>query len=128
MEKPGLVVRSKCWLKNLLNLKKPEREPSRHLTLEKLEFIAAAVGIDRDTGSPKATGAGDIPIHRILNILHLDHEEIARREPRTYQDLIRTCLECAHSKDCSRGFKRMRSVETWPSYCPNAMTLKSLLS
>lgn len=98
------------------------------LTLEKLKYIAGAVGIDRDTGSPKASGTVDIPIHRVLNILHLNHEEIARREPRTYQYLIRTCLECAQNKDCSRGVDRKRSVETWPSYCPNAMALKALLS
>lgn len=127
MKKPGFVAKSKCWLKTLLARKTAEQQPYRELTIERLEWVAHSAGIDRQAVVGEI-GMQDVVIHRILNNIHLDHEEIARREPRAYQDLLRTCLECAHSKSCSRGFERMRSVETWPSYCPNAMTLKSLLS
>lgn len=128
MKKYGFVDKSKCWLKRLLDRKKVDKVPSQHLTLEKLEYIAGSLGIPRDPESSKAGGIADVPVHRILNILHLDHVEVARREPRAYQDLLRTCLECAYSDSCSRGFKKMQSVEPWPSYCPNAMALRSLLS
>jgi hypothetical protein len=57
--------------------------------------------------------------------LDLDREEVARTEPRAFQELERVCTLCAARRRCAKDFAR-HSTDDWQDYCPNAATLMAL--
>jgi hypothetical protein len=68
--------------------------------------------------------SADLLLRRMVE-LDLDRNEVARTEPRTFQDLQRVCTLCEAHRRCTRDFAH-HSTEEWESYCPNATTLKAL--
>jgi len=128
LEKIGFAARSKRWLRSWLAKARRQRE-FRNLAIGDVASIARDLGLSTKE-LHRAVGAGEGPgvaLHRLLDILHLDRQEIARKEPEAYRDLIRVCMQCANSKQCKRGFERSNPPKTWPDYCPNAVTLRALL-
>ena len=129
MEKAGFIAKSKCWLRNLLNKTQQERELSA-LAVEDVTRIAHDLGLS-ESELHVAVEKGERPtvaLHRLLDLLHLDRREIERREPEAYRDLVRVCMQCAHNAECRRGFERPDPLKAWPEHCPNASTLRALLS
>jgi hypothetical protein len=68
--------------------------------------------------------SADLLLRRLAE-LDLDRNEVARTEPRTFQDLQRVCTLCDARRKCARDFAN-HSTENWQSYCPNAATLLAL--
>ena len=68
--------------------------------------------------------AADLLLRRMAQ-LDLDRTEVARTEPRTFQDLQRVCTLCEARRRCARDFAK-HTTEEWQSYCPNATTLMAL--
>ena len=123
----GFIRKSKTWFHNWLRKQQEQRE-IRNLAVEDVASIAHDIGLSEGE-LQIAVGENNPPValHRLLDILHLDHDRIAKQEPAVYRDLVRLCMQCAHKKQCRRGFERPTPPQTWPDYCPNAMTLKALL-
>ena len=63
---------------------------------------------------------------RRMAALDLDTNEVARVEPRAYQDLQRVCSMCECHRRCARDFARDSAIPAWRDYCPNAGTLMAL--
>lgn len=118
-----LIARSRCWFRDFLNRKTELRESGR-ITLQDLDRAA------RDTHllskKPGDVSYEGVALHRLLDILHLDRNEILKREPDAYRSLLRHCTHCAKTKECARGFTA-KEEEIWPRHCPNALTLEHLL-
>ena len=63
---------------------------------------------------------------RRMEVLDLDHDEVARVERATFQDLQRVCSMCDCKKRCARDLARDPADPVWKDYCPNAQTLTAL--
>ena len=63
---------------------------------------------------------------RRMEVLGLDHDEVARVERATFQDLQRVCSMCDCKKRCARDLARDAADSVWKDYCPNARTLTAL--
>ena len=63
---------------------------------------------------------------RRMEVLDLDHDEDARVERATFQDLQRVCSMCDCKKRCARDLARDPADPVWKDYCPNAQTLTAL--
>jgi hypothetical protein len=63
---------------------------------------------------------------RRMAALDLDRNEVARIEPRTFQDLQKVCTLCESRRRCTRDLGRDAADPVWQDYCPNAATLMAL--
>ena len=63
---------------------------------------------------------------RRMEVLDLDHDEVARVERATFQDLQRVCSMCDCKKRCARDLARDPADLVWKDYCPNGQTLTAL--
>jgi hypothetical protein len=61
-----------------------------------------------------------------MAVLHLDPQQLARRDGAVLQDLQRLCTQCASQRRCSRALERSPDDPAWQSYCPNSGTLTVL--
>ena len=68
--------------------------------------------------------SADLLLRRMAE-LDLNRTEVARTEPRTFQDLQRVCTLCDARRRCRRDFAN-HTTDDWQSYCPNAATLTAL--
>jgi hypothetical protein len=128
MQKFGLIAKSKRWLHSWLKRQQAQRE-IRNLGIEEVAFIAHDLGLSMGELQAAVRNDNETPValHRLLDVLHLDHDLISKQEPEVYRDLVRLCVQCAHKKECRRGFERPNPPQTWPNYCPNAVTLRALV-
>jgi len=93
-----------------------------------VERIAKDVGVSANELRTLATfgpEAAELLMRRMV-ALDLDRNEVARIEPRAFQDLQRVCVMCEHHRRCERDFARDTADEAWKEYCPNAVTLIAL--
>ena len=93
-----------------------------------VERIARDVGVSAAELHTLATfgpEAANLLLRRMV-ALDLDRNEVARIEPKAFQDLQRVCIMCEHRRRCSRDFARGSTDEAWKEYCPNAATLLAL--
>jgi len=58
--------------------------------------------------------------------LHLDQDEVLRREPAVLRDLQRVCTLCDTRRQCTCDLARDPSDSVWKRYCPNVQTLMAL--
>ena len=73
----------------------------------------------------RGPGAAQLLLRRMA-ALDLDRDEVARVEPRTFQDLQRACTLCESRRRCRRDLARDSADPVWQDYCPNAATLIAL--
>ena len=73
--------------------------------------------------------SADLLLRRMAE-LDLDRNEVARTEPRTFQDMQRVCTLCEAHRRCAQDLAKhstdKHSTQEWQSYCPNAVTLMAL--
>lgn len=58
--------------------------------------------------------------------LHLEEDEVLRREPAVLRDLQRVCSLCDARRRCACDLARDPSDPVWKRYCPNVQTLTAL--
>jgi len=68
--------------------------------------------------------ADELP--KLLKILGIDEEALARTEPLVLRDMERVCALCMHKGECDRDLARGTSAEHYRGYCLNADTIESL--
>ena len=71
-------------------------------------------------------GARPLLLPRMLDALHIDAEALSRHDPVTFRDLQRVCALCDSKRRCAVDLAEGDAAETFESYCPNALTLKSV--
>lgn len=65
-------------------------------------------------------------LRRRMAALHLDPEELARRDGGVMQDLQRLCTLCGSKGECAAALDWRPQDASWQNYCPNAGTLNVL--
>jgi hypothetical protein len=68
--------------------------------------------------------ADELP--RLLEILGIDEEALARTQPMVLRDMERVCSLCAHKGECDRDLAAGTSAEHYAGYCLNASTIETL--
>lgn len=63
-----------------------------------------------------------------MTALKLNPDVVADAVPPTFQDLQRICSLCDHHKRCQHDMASDVAAPAWESYCPNAATLKVLMT
>jgi len=68
--------------------------------------------------------ADELP--RMLKVLGIDEEALARTQPLVLRDMERVCALCHHKGECVRDFASGTAAEHYEEYCPNAPTIDVL--
>ena len=91
--------------------------------------------IARDLGLPDGRleqivehgGPPPVELPRMLEALHLDPAQVARKHGGVMRDLEATCAGCDERAQCHRDLDRGIAAGGYKAYCPNAVTLDALL-
>jgi len=65
---------------------------------------------------------------RMLAALKIDAAELARTQPAALRDLQRVCSLCDSKRRCRSELAARDAARTYEGFCPNALTLKTLVS
>ena len=68
--------------------------------------------------------ADELP--KLLQILGIDEEALARTQPMVLRDMERVCALCASKGECDRDLAAGTSAEHYEGYCLNASTIDVL--
>ena len=68
--------------------------------------------------------ADELP--KLLKILGIDEEALARTQPMVLRDMERVCALCAQKGECDRDLAAGTSAEHYEGYCLNASTIETL--
>jgi transcriptional regulator with XRE-family HTH domain len=68
--------------------------------------------------------ADELP--KLLEILGIDQEALARSQPLVLRDMERVCSLCHQKGECDRDLAAGTSAEHYQGYCPNAGTIDVL--
>jgi hypothetical protein len=68
--------------------------------------------------------ADELP--KLLEILGIDQEALARTQPLVLRDMERVCSLCHQKGECDRDLVAGTSAEHYRGYCPNAGTIDVL--
>jgi len=68
--------------------------------------------------------ADELP--KLLKILGIDEEALARTQPMVLRDMERVCALCASKGECDRDLAAGTSAEHYEGYCLNASTIETL--
>ena len=68
--------------------------------------------------------ADELP--KLLKILGIDEEALARTQPMVLRDMERVCALCAQKGECDRDLDAGTSAEHYEGYCLNAPTIEML--
>jgi transcriptional regulator with XRE-family HTH domain len=68
--------------------------------------------------------ADELP--KLLKILGIDEEALARTQPMVLRDMERVCALCSHKSECDRDLAAGTSAEHYEGYCLNASTIETL--
>jgi transcriptional regulator with XRE-family HTH domain len=68
--------------------------------------------------------ADELP--KLLEILGIDQEALARTQPLVLRDMERVCSLCHQKGECDRDLAAGTSAEHYQGYCPNAGTIDVL--
>ncbi len=89
--------------------------------------IAGDVGIDAQD-LVRFVEAGPHAVDRLPKLLHaLGADSLVSGNPVIMRDLQRGCIMCAHKTQCDHDLAAGAAVRNYRSYCPNAMTLGTLV-
>jgi hypothetical protein len=70
--------------------------------------------------------ADELP--KMLAALHIDRKAVARVEPMVMRDLERVCSLCEQKRRCDHELAATTAAAHYADYCPNASTLKTLVT
>jgi transcriptional regulator with XRE-family HTH domain len=68
--------------------------------------------------------ADELP--KMLKVLGIDEEALARTQPLVLRDMKRVCALCADKRECDRDLAAGTAAEHYKGYCLNASTIASL--
>jgi len=68
--------------------------------------------------------ADELP--KLLGVLGIDEEALARTQPLVLRDMERVCALCHHKGQCDRDLAAGTAGEHYEGYCPNAPTIDVL--
>jgi hypothetical protein len=68
--------------------------------------------------------ADELP--KMLNLLGIDEETLARTQPLVLRDMQRVCALCANKGECDRDLVAGTAAEHYKGYCLNAPTIEVL--
>ena len=68
--------------------------------------------------------ADELP--KLLKLLGIDEEALARTQPLVLRDMERVCALCANKGECDRDLAAGTSAEHYEGYCLNAPTIEAL--
>jgi hypothetical protein len=68
--------------------------------------------------------ADELP--KLLKLLGIDQEALARTEPLVLRDMERVCSLCANKGECDRDLAAGTTPEHYEGYCLNAPTIEAL--
>lgn len=68
--------------------------------------------------------ADELP--KMLKVLGIDEDDLARTQPLVLRDMERVCALCAHKRECDRDLAAGTAAEHYEGYCLNASTIDSL--
>jgi uncharacterized protein YjiS (DUF1127 family) len=111
------------WLKH-----RRELNELRQLDSSEFDRIASDLRVSPDDlnelvrQGPHA--ADELP--KLLGILGIDQEALARTQPLVLRDMERVCSLCHHKGECDRDLAAGISAEHYQGYCPNAGTIDVL--
>jgi transcriptional regulator with XRE-family HTH domain len=66
--------------------------------------------------------ADELP--KMLKVLGIDEEALARTQPLVLRDMERVCALCAHKGDCDRDLAAGTAAEHYTGYCLNAPSIE----
>lgn len=72
-------------------------------------------------------GAADL-LQKMLVVLHVDPQEVAKTNPAVLRDLQRLCITCSNKKQCAHDLAQGTAAKHFHDYCPNAFTLDALFN
>jgi hypothetical protein len=73
-----------------------------------------------------AHAADELP--KMMAALNIDRKAVARVEPLVMRDLERVCSLCEQKRRCDRELVADTAAEHYADFCPNASTLKTLVT
>lgn len=65
-------------------------------------------------------------LSKLLKLLGIEEEDLARTQPLVLRDMERVCALCAHKSQCDRDLGDGTLAEHYEGYCPNAPTIDVL--
>lgn len=68
--------------------------------------------------------ADELP--KLLKVLGIDEDALARTQPLVLRDMERVCAMCAHKRECDRDLVAGTSAGHYEGYCLNAPTIANL--
>ncbi len=124
MERHGvetLLMRIRDWWRRQNELSKlDDREIGR---------VAAELGMSANALEELVEHGPDAAAHLYerMAVLGLSKEDIDAAAQGVMRDLQRTCACCNHKGVCERDLELRPDDPAWKSYCPNAVTLQTLV-
>jgi transcriptional regulator with XRE-family HTH domain len=120
----GMLVNTfNDWLKH-----RRELNELRQLNTVEFDRIASELGVSpTDLNELVRQGphaADELP--KMLKVLGIDEEALARTQPLVLRDMERVCALCAHKGECDRDLAAGTAAEHYKGYCLNAPSIEVL--
>jgi transcriptional regulator with XRE-family HTH domain len=120
----GMLVNTfNDWLKH-----RRELNELRQLNTVEFDRIASELGVSpTDLNELVRQGphaADELP--KMLKVLGIDEEVLARTQPLVLRDMERVCTLCAHKGECDRDLAAGTAAEHYKGYCLNAPSIEVL--
>jgi transcriptional regulator with XRE-family HTH domain len=119
----NLITAFGDWLKH-----RRELNELRQLNTSEFERIATELRVSPgDLNELVRQGphaADELP--KLLKILGIDEEALARTQPMVLRDMERVCALCSSKGECDRDLAAGTSAEHYAGYCLNASTIETL--
>ena len=127
-DKPGSVIERLTqtfsdWLRH-----RQELNEMRQLNTSEFDRIANDLRVspaDLNELVHKGPHAAD-ELPKLLKILGISEDDLARIEPLVLHDMERVCALCQHKGECDRDLAAGTSAERYQGYCLNAPTIAQL--
>jgi len=69
---------------------------------------------------------GSVFLKRLMTVLDIDPDAVARLEPSLFNELQRACAVCNSRQQCARDLASRCNNQEWQDYCANVATLNLL--
>jgi transcriptional regulator with XRE-family HTH domain len=119
----GLVSTFNDWLRH-----RRELNERRQLNTSEFDRIAGELRVSpgdlTDLVRQGPHAADELP--KLLKVLGIDEDALARSQPLVLRDMERVCALCASKGECDRDLAAGTSAEHYEGYCLNASTIELL--
>jgi transcriptional regulator with XRE-family HTH domain len=119
----GLLNTFNDWLRH-----RRELNELRQLNTSEFDRIAGELRVSpgdlTDLVRQGPHAADELP--KLLKVLGIDEDALARSQPLVLRDMERVCALCASKGECDRDLAAGTSAEHYEGYCLNASTIELL--